>query len=714
MISDKLSNIAWGQLSHAHGNAADVPHMLCELAGNNRKQARRALCQLYETIFHQGTIYSATAPAVPFIWTIVDSPGAINRADLLSLLFTLTCGDELGWRVIAQSAAKGPQEEPHMPLLLATRQAVLQGLLARPHLLHSDDRATRIGAIRVASTFAEAAESLVPLVAALLDTEDDIRVRIAIVLALGELGQEAEVASPTLEASLQPLLNDATPSLRTAAAIALSWSAQNPAQPALTQESRARVTAILTQGLGRKLADLSKVKWAGCGGAELVSLAACHDPDVMTAALSSSNAAAKAAGVRMAASAMWRSRQFRLRHVAQIADLMADPSPTVRVAAADCVCLSAGQANERHRDAIVQALEAAWPLVERDETRWTNVPDFKDPIRIVGAALHALGRLGDERCVDILAQVIETGMIHLQWPTVLAGASLAMHDWIFVRPITAKGMTKHIDALKPAIMRRLQLGSLGRPVFTPPLVDTSLPELLAGVEAWGFGAADLAPVLLPRLDDPDEFQRAYVAQALGRILPREHPLVTDVVAALEEGLASEQEAFAQILFSIAYFAFTGDPQPALSTFCRDDCFVGGKIHIAVALGLAAREMGRFLRELIHTTDYEAVALEAAFALFRVEQDPTPFVTQLLSILPKPDDGSYRRLMSKIFDKRSTLNIPAHFGDIALMAGEIGEPANAVVPYLQAIVELDEYMYRCVDGTEDLQAEIAAVLRRFAG
>ncbi|WP_371798848.1 hypothetical protein OG963_11530 [Streptomyces sp. NBC_01707] len=56
----------WAELQHAYGSAADVPGCLRALAGDE-DEASEALSELYGSILHQGSVYEATARAVPYL-----------------------------------------------------------------------------------------------------------------------------------------------------------------------------------------------------------------------------------------------------------------------------------------------------------------------------------------------------------------------------------------------------------------------------------------------------------------------------------------------------------------------------------------------------------------------------------------------------------------------------------------------------------------------
>lgn len=62
-----LTDIPWASLRHAYGPAGDVPGILRAILDGDQKTAKEAASELFGNIWHQGTVYQATAPAVPFL-----------------------------------------------------------------------------------------------------------------------------------------------------------------------------------------------------------------------------------------------------------------------------------------------------------------------------------------------------------------------------------------------------------------------------------------------------------------------------------------------------------------------------------------------------------------------------------------------------------------------------------------------------------------------
>lgn len=87
-----LDRVDWATLTHSYGSAADVPADLRALA--LASTCNDALERLTSTIYHQGSIYKATAPAVSFLAEILEgapTPCKLHALELLSLI-SMGCG----------------------------------------------------------------------------------------------------------------------------------------------------------------------------------------------------------------------------------------------------------------------------------------------------------------------------------------------------------------------------------------------------------------------------------------------------------------------------------------------------------------------------------------------------------------------------------------------------------------------------------------------
>jgi hypothetical protein len=85
----ELKSPRWSKLRQAYGAATDVPDLLQRLADGDRE----AIWELYATICHQGTVYSASYAAVPHLAKIASATRRPRpRAEILTLLGSIVAG----------------------------------------------------------------------------------------------------------------------------------------------------------------------------------------------------------------------------------------------------------------------------------------------------------------------------------------------------------------------------------------------------------------------------------------------------------------------------------------------------------------------------------------------------------------------------------------------------------------------------------------------
>ncbi|KDN87039.1 HEAT repeat domain-containing protein [Kitasatospora cheerisanensis] len=204
---DELDQVDWAALSHAYGPAEDVPDLIRALYLPDAAAVDEAVHDLFGTVYHQGTVYPASGPAVPYLAHAARHATA-RRADLLLLLALMADHepDQVGPARWARSPVSAVCTEltgalPELLPCLAdpdpeVRQAVLRVVASVADLLPDlDGTASRVSALH--------ASDPVP------------SVRADALLTLGALGRP--VASPH-DASL----HDPLPEVRLAAAVLLA------------------------------------------------------------------------------------------------------------------------------------------------------------------------------------------------------------------------------------------------------------------------------------------------------------------------------------------------------------------------------------------------------------------------------------------------------------------------------------------------------------
>ncbi|MFG2750800.1 serine/threonine-protein kinase [Streptomyces xanthophaeus] len=213
----ELDDVPWHTLTHAYGPAEDVPEQIRALYGDDEETADEAVHELYGNIHHQGTVYPASAPAVPFLaHAVLHAPG--KRETLLMLLAVL--------------ADHEPDDSgsPHwtgssVAAICAEVTRVLPGLLP---CLADAERTVRRAALRTVASVAEllppeACADVVERLEALYANDPGQAVRADAMVVLARFGREV-----VEEATGSPLSE-----VRLAAAVLTAERAGPPYAPRL-------------------------------------------------------------------------------------------------------------------------------------------------------------------------------------------------------------------------------------------------------------------------------------------------------------------------------------------------------------------------------------------------------------------------------------------------------------------------------------------------
>ncbi|GAA2483840.1 hypothetical protein GCM10010276_21840 [Streptomyces longisporus] len=277
-----LDDVDWAELGHAYGRAQDLPGQLTALCGQDEAARESALTSLFGNIFHQGTRYSASPYAVPFLARIALAGPRPVRDGVLSLLIRLSIDwhdeydlpggiDIKAWRAAAaelsmdealawydEQIAAEPDDDKRNRLkeiraewaagrLMDSRasallsydavRAELPGLLP---LLHDPAPAVRTRAAYLSAWFPEEAATVLPCLLDRLQVEDSVTVTATNLVAVGLLGDI------TLMSWLCPYLEATEPLIRWAAATALARIGSAEGATGLGADLMGRVIAELT------------------------------------------------------------------------------------------------------------------------------------------------------------------------------------------------------------------------------------------------------------------------------------------------------------------------------------------------------------------------------------------------------------------------------------------------------------------------------------
>jgi hypothetical protein len=190
-----LDQIEWNKLHHAYGTAEDVPDLIRSLTHPSRDVRQSAYSELYGNLWHQGTIYEATAYAVPFLIEVAASESTPDRHEVLSYLGSLAEGSSFIAAHQNMFAKLKYEPEGNLDAELSwvqkTRDAVLIGEDMYLNALQSDQQTLACAAAFVLSRFPKHAGKFVPAIMARFD-----KIQTDTVTRCGLMILTANLASP--------------------------------------------------------------------------------------------------------------------------------------------------------------------------------------------------------------------------------------------------------------------------------------------------------------------------------------------------------------------------------------------------------------------------------------------------------------------------------------------------------------------------------------
>jgi hypothetical protein len=92
---DRLDQIDWGRIQACYGTAEQIPNYIRAMASSETDDEARVEAQrdLSSEIWHQGTVYEATALVVPFLIELLANSASVDRVGLLEDLFLAATGN---------------------------------------------------------------------------------------------------------------------------------------------------------------------------------------------------------------------------------------------------------------------------------------------------------------------------------------------------------------------------------------------------------------------------------------------------------------------------------------------------------------------------------------------------------------------------------------------------------------------------------------------
>jgi hypothetical protein len=633
-----MDRVAWEALSHAYGPAGDLPEILAAAGSSDEQEALDAVERLFSSVYHQGSVYPASAAVVPFVTELVLGPGTHHRALLLALL----------------GGMADPRQADGGPDLAAVRAALdLQAPRLLPLLDDPDPEVRQAAAYAVGQSPGTAG----PILARLRErwaVEREPPVRASLLLAGGRLdpGGSRDWLLLALEEPAAPL--------RAAAALAIVWAG-------LPWPERATAAVVEAFAAGDPLEDVGGLWDIQDPLCEL--LEPFDDVAGVPAAVLAALARAPSAEARgAAADAIGWLNQLRRsappRLVPLLGPLLADADETVQRAAATTVraadaaarlvadelaALAARDPFPEGSDRRDAAAEALCTLIGLGDHRWRGplLAAWRNRRPTYDAA-RALADAGVAADAELLAAVRERLRS-------VAGGSRAAHNeraeliWLLGcwGPASAPALPELLAALEhgwgTAARALAAIGPAATPAPPGLRAAAGRGDVAAGAAVWRL-AGDAGPLLAavgqaiqdgPRWPAPiDELlevgdQARPLLPALGRFL-------TGTAAFTYPG-RHVQVAAARVVWRL-----TGDPDAVLPTLravlAAGEEPAAAAARLAAELGQAARGLVGGLRQALADPRDPGARLAAARALWRLGADPAELVDPLLAAVADPWGG----------------------------------------------------------------------------
>lgn len=206
---ETLNDIPWKDLGHAYGSAEDVPGLIRDLAGSDDQQ-EEALSAFFGNIWHQGTVYEASAYAVPFLMELASNRQVSRRDEILGLVGAIAEGNSYlevhaphseFHRARSDFDAQLRRELEHVS---NARQAVRRHQAVLEQLLFDLDPMVRVAAAHVLTRFPQSWTEIEPLLRCVLRAEANVLARAGMIWSIGTGRND----SPTIRSLLEDVIRE--------------------------------------------------------------------------------------------------------------------------------------------------------------------------------------------------------------------------------------------------------------------------------------------------------------------------------------------------------------------------------------------------------------------------------------------------------------------------------------------------------------------------
>ncbi|GII57958.1 hypothetical protein Pth03_63470 [Planotetraspora thailandica] len=526
---DGIDDIDWSSLGHAYGSAADVPQTLRDAVGQDEELAGEATEHLFGSIYHQGTLYSATPWAVPFVARLAADPGTPRREGLVFLLGS-----------IATTGDAAPQVLADVRTALARETRRLLPLLDDP-----DVKIRHVATYLLGNLPPESAAEVVPALRTRRRRERSSRVLAGLLAAAGRLDPPGSAAW---------LADELSPDKPSAVRAGALWAIADAALP----WSDAAAEAVVDCWLNGE--PLKNWVWSDDPFRDIVArIGNVPFSDLCRTLFERGTAESARAAIDATYERCVRSRSAREESGPLLALGIDHPDLAVRVAAARAI-----------RDVPAAAPAAADSLAAyvADPPPAAVEEVNSNEARLFGAGLEILIALGDPRWREPLTTALTAGRIA---PDVLG---LLIDTGVTCDPGLLTAVRRRLATLPPEWSAQ---GGGYNALLARNRWHNELNNLTRLLRHWGPDAADAVPELIP-LIPYDQWWTVQALTAIGPASAAAVPALTRVRDDPEaswrrrlqcaEALAAVTGDIGQMSACVAEAASGGEPVAAARTALR--------------------------------------------------------------------------------------------------------------------------------------------------
>lgn len=704
--------VNWASLSHAYGSAEDVPDVLRSLVSDDADVREEALSELYGNIWHQGTVYEATAPAVPFLIGLFEHSGevgsTVDRVGILALLEVIADGhsyhDVHGPITRSRSDRDNPEHldtvQQELGWVWAAQDAVLNGMSVYLELLRHPEPSVRLGAARLIGMLGQYARlddrvaSSEAALTARLETENDPVARASLVRALGRFWQGSE--HPEHRAFLMNLLESSTePDLVrfTAAVVVLRLTHSGES---------ARAVRVVLETVEAALDQYTEIDPQAESPTDALRDALQDNPNELTnlllELLRHTNAEVRKDAIWSMENLCLERRSIPERVAPALVDCLKDPNVDIRKQAASTFG-DLGSAARHAIPALMHALQDENPFVRSfsavtlGKLRVTQaMPRIAELLEHSETALWAVDAIRK-------AGTAATNVLEVLRHALARTEQNDANEW-------AKGLPSVYGLDQYRIRLILALGSLG------PAAVAAVPELrgylrnpstlLAAADTLG-GLGELAQDAIPDLMEHLTINSPEVCWAAARALGRIGPRAVQSVPILKRCLMLEDK-HARAEVALALYRIEGHAETVLAALQStlepdgDGRYDLSAISSTVeALGMMGFTAQAAVPKLLEHAQNELawVGVPAARAIWRITRDAKLLLPLLVQALEARNGGS------KVMD----------------CLEEMGEAAREALPLLKRAAEGDARwiaaggLGEIIDQDERFQARALQLIER---